>query len=124
MNDAPALLRVQAIAFVAKLGDRDAIPTLEAVRGDTSIVGSWKLNGVELRSQVGDVALGAMIELSGQKLDDFHFPWPRLITGQVEPNILAKRSYFLFHRRFGFDDDATRELAHRTWREWRSETKK
>lgn len=124
MKDAPVHLRVQAIAFVAKFGDRNAIPTLEALVGDRSIVGSCKVNGVELHSQVGDVALGVMIKLSGQELEDFHFPWSRLIDGKVGPPILAKRSYFLFHRQFGFDDDAARQLAHRTWREWRSATKK
>jgi len=105
----PNYLRSQAIGVVAKYADREAIPLLEPLLAETADVGSGSMNGVAIRTQLGDVALAAVIQLSGQKLSDYDFPWARF--GGVNQQIFQSPTSY------GFETDAGRRAMQKKWRD-------
>jgi hypothetical protein len=108
--------RGQAILVVAELGDKDQFARLEPLLGDTTTLGTTTVNGTRFRTQLGDVALGAMVHLSGQRLADYGFPYFQAI-----PNLAP---FSTSANCFGFTEDSDRAAALKKWREWTAKQKK
>jgi hypothetical protein len=104
----------QAIFQVGRHSGRDAIPHLEALLGDQTNLGTAGINGMTIYAQVGDVALASLIHLSGQKLEDYDFPWARVV-GQAANETLQPSAHC-----YGFENDAARQAAQKRWRDSRT----
>jgi hypothetical protein len=114
----PAYIQSQAIFHVALRGNRDAMPALEPLLKDATSIGTVGINGVTIQAQIGDVALAALIHLSGQKFEDYDFPWARIIN--QGPNQVLHPSYHCY----GFETDAARQVAQKKWRDSQAPSKK
>jgi hypothetical protein len=101
----------QAVFQVGRHGGREAMPHLEALLGDKTNLGTAGINGMTIHAQVGDVALAALIRISGQKFDDYDFPWARIV-GPAANQALQPSAHC-----YGFENDAARQAAQKKWRE-------
>lgn len=104
--------RSLAILFVANVGDREHITSLEALMTDTTLLGSMLLQGQWVQAQLGDVALAAAVALSGQSLADYGFPWFQTFGGIKLQGASPHCT--------GFGDEAGRQAARKKWKEWRA----
>jgi hypothetical protein len=103
--------RGTALLFVAEFGDKSDIPRLEGLLTDTTVVGSIGLNFDTIHTEVRDVALAAVVSLSGQSPADYDFPYLRFFGGAMRG--LSSQSAHCF----GFCDKASREAALKKWKE-------
>jgi hypothetical protein len=112
-----AWTRCNAIMFVAEFGGKEHIQKMESLLTDTTNVGSMGLNFTTIHTELRDVALAAMISLSADKLDDYGFPYIKMLGGGAGPlSNLSAQCY-------GFADAAGRDAALKKWKE-RSLTRK
>ncbi|HEV3342401.1 MAG TPA: hypothetical protein VG125_18670 [Pirellulales bacterium] len=104
-------LEQYAILTIGKLGAREHITSLEPLLADQRSVADR--GGRESEVQIRDVALAAMVHLSGQKLADYGF------------NHAKQNDLYLFNpNTLGFSDPAARDEALTKWRAWREQQKK
>lgn len=103
----PPHLEQYAILAVGKLGGREHVPTLLPLLNDSRPVGVPDRTGRESDTQIRDVALAAMIHLTGQKLADYGF-----VHAKTNPLILFNTNTL------GFSDANAREQALSKWRAW------
>lgn len=101
----------QAIFQIGRHGGLDAIPDLEALLGDKTNLGTAGINGMTIFAQVGDVALASLIHLTGQKFEDYDFPWARAV-GQAANQTLQSSAHC-----YGFENEAARQAAQKMWRQ-------
>lgn len=101
------------IQAVGKLGSKDQIPVLEKLLTDSTPVSSQKEKGVVLSTQVSDVALAALVHLSGQKFADYGFE-----------RIQTNPQFLFFPHSASFTDGAKRDAALKKWRDWQAAQKK
>lgn len=95
--------------FMAVVGRKAHVKSLEPLLGDESGLGSLKVgDGPTLAPQVRDVALAVSIRMSGQKPADFGFH-----AGSFE-----SKDYHKYFGGYGFIDDAARDTARAKWRVW------
>jgi hypothetical protein len=111
LRDQPAepYPRAYTVLAVAKFGRREHLPSLAPLLADASSCGEFEFDQRKIDCQVRDVALAAMVRLSGQQLSDYGFD-------------LAQPDEFslLDVSRLGFADDARRDAALAKWRAWQS----
>jgi hypothetical protein len=105
--------KLVAVGALARSGDRGHLAALDRLRDDTDAVDVGWPDGTMFTSPVADLALAAMIHLSGQKLTDYGFtiaPGGPVDFTRVDPC------------RFAPDRTATadqkRERAAAKWEEW------
>lgn len=104
---APPHLVQYAILALGKLGGREHLAALEPLLKDERPIGVPDRGGRESDTQVRDVALAAMIHLTGQPLSDYGF-------SRAKSNAMI-----LFNTNtLGFNDPSAREAALRKWRDW------
>jgi hypothetical protein len=108
-KDLAPYLRSQAFQWVARNGNAEQYPALEAMIGDTT-----KFNNGQ-NFQMGDVALACLVHMSNQKLSDYGFTFFR-----ANPNMNFIQAY----NNCNFDNDKDRQAAHKKWRDWREEQAK
>lgn len=114
--DSPAMpqhYKQFALLAVAKLGTEADLPQLEKFLDDTAICGAMTVakgnERVILQTQLRDVALAAVIHLSGQEVKPFGFP-------HVQSN-----TQMLFNvNTLGFEDDEQRAAARKNWEEFKT----
>jgi hypothetical protein len=98
--------RHEAIATVALLGDRQSIAALEQLLDDDTLVNQWtSAGGVRTECQIRDIALSALIHLTGQKLADFNLAPNRETIDRPDTLPLI-----------GFPSDDQRDEAQNAWR--------
>jgi HEAT repeat protein len=96
-----------AIAAIGKLGTREQLPALEPLIDDTTQVGTFGWNNVQINTEIRDVALAMSVHLSGQSLKDYGF------------EVVAQNQSLRFSPYYcGFSDPAQREAAQKKWKEW------
>jgi hypothetical protein len=106
-----------AILFVADFGGKEHIPEMESLLNDSASLGAMGINFSAIPTEVRDVALAAMVVLSGDSLNDYGFWYVKLFGGGKGPlSSLSAQCY-------GFADTNAREAAVKKWRE-RSKPKK
>jgi hypothetical protein len=120
-RDLDSAARAQAILFVAAFGDRAQVTRLEALLGDTTGIGSigfsFGQGSHQCTTQLGDVALGALVHASGQSLGDFGFAYFQALPGGGDP---LEESPVCF----GFPDAKARAAAVAKWQKWSAARKK
>ena len=100
-----------AILAIGKLGGREHVRSLEPLLVDERSIPDR--GGRESEVQIRDIALAAMVYLTGQKLGDYGF-------------VHAKQNaLYLFNTNtLGFNDPAARDQAIEKWRAWRDKQEK
>jgi len=102
----PAYGRAQALITLGRLGTKENIKEVEKYLTEKSNLGTINFgNGVQLTTELRDVAMGVAVQLAGEKMTDFGFDTTRF--GGGIPN-----SYYYY----GFPDDGKREEAHAKWK--------
>jgi hypothetical protein len=101
--------RAYTILAVARFGDRAHLEPLAPLLDDAASCGEYEIDGRTLDCQVRDVALAALLHLSGQNLADYGFD-------RVEVD-----SPLLDISRMGFANDTDRQAALARWRAWQAE---
>jgi hypothetical protein len=110
--------RSNAVMFVAEFGGKEQIPSLEPLLNDKSSIGSMGFNFATIQTELRDVALAAVVSLSGQSLDDYDYPYLKLFGGGAGPmSTLSAHCY-------GFADSAGRDAALKRWKDRQATAKK
>ncbi|MCX7700771.1 MAG: hypothetical protein N2039_07820 [Gemmataceae bacterium] len=108
-----------AVALLGKFGGKEAIPEVLPFLDDKTSLGETRFgNGTPIRTQMRDVALATLVELTQQNPADYDFGYLKMFNGG--------RVVFNVHQNptlMGFSDDSTRESALKKWREWYSKNK-
>jgi hypothetical protein len=103
----PATARAWALVLLGKLGDKSLVPKLLPLLADKTPVGTRVLDKDTLRAELRDVALAAVVQLSGGKLDLAGFPYPAAMPAlNVVPSPAC----------LGFATEAQRAAAFAKWR--------
>ena len=115
-------VKMTAIALLGKIGGKSDIAEIEPFLKDKTNFGSVQFgNGIQISAQVRDVALGSLVQLTGQNLADYNFPYLKMFGGGA-----GGTAGFQFHTSptmLGFSDEATRNAAHKKWQDWREKDK-
>jgi hypothetical protein len=120
-KETQAYVRATAITVVGKLGGKEQIPDLEAMLTDTTQIGASTFNTVQIKTEMRDVALAMLVQLSGQNLADYNFPY---ITA-LNPGLRGNTQNFVYAPSLlGFSDAAGREAALKKWNDWVASQKK
>lgn len=108
-KDLASTTRAAALMLLSKLGSKELIPHLEPLLDDATQVGSVVIRRVRLTTQISDVALAALIQLSGQDESEYGFPYLEVVPGLKNlPSV----------NRLGFADPAGRQAALKKWKTW------
>lgn len=103
--------RATALIALGKLGTKEHIKDIEPILTDTTTLGSIRLPQTNtLTTEMRDVALAAMILLSGQNIQDYDFPYLRAV--RVDKQYLA-------YNYFGFKDNTERDAVFKKFKESR-----
>ncbi len=101
-----------AILTTAKFGDESHIRILEGQLGDETVCSTPTINKTKIEAQVRDIALAAMIHLSGKSPDQFGFQ-----------HIQANPTYVFNYNSAGFANDRDRQAAFKKWYDFASANK-
>ncbi len=108
----PPHLQQYAILAVAKLGDKSHLPLLEGQLEDNTRLSARRVNDHTFETQVRDVALAALLHVSGQDASEYGFD-------QLQPN-----EQLLFNpSTAGFENEEQRAAALAKWKEFRAGAK-
>lgn len=103
-------VRGQAILFIGSMGGRENMKDLEALLTDKTNLGSMNTGTMQITVQMRDVALAGLIQLSGQNVQDYEFPYLKQFRGYKGPDNLPPQYY-------GFQDEAGREAVFKKWKD-------
>jgi hypothetical protein len=104
-----AWTRATALIAVGKLGAKDDMKAIEPLLTDTTNLGQIQFNQIRVNTEMRDVALAALILLSGQDVMTYDFPYLKAV-----PRI---NQQYLAYNYFGFSDNAQREAAIKKFKE-------
>ena len=76
-----AEVRAWAVLVVGQGGGKQAVPLLEPLLKDATEIGKFNLGKTELKTELRDVVLAALIRASAQKFDAYPFPYFQAIPG-------------------------------------------
>lgn len=103
---ATGLYRGQALATLARLQQKDGLPAIEKFIGDETVITTLGVAGnggpvVRHTITLGDMALAVAVQLTGQKVDDYH----------VEDRMKGSSSSAISYTRFHIPDERRKEAA-------------
>jgi hypothetical protein len=110
-SDRDPYTRAMAIGVLGKVGSKENIPDLLPFLDKKDSVGSMMFNNTQINTQMRDVALAGLVQLSGQKLQDFNFAYIKMFAN-------ANVNIFMSPGMLGFSDDASRDASIKKWKEW------
>jgi hypothetical protein len=103
-----ATIRATALIGFGKLASKEDIKELAPFLADKTQIANVVVNGQRGTVQMRDVAMGAAVQLAGQKLADFGFE-------RAPPGGHVSISTYTY---FAFGTDEKRDAAHAKWKEW------
>ena len=103
----PAEVAPFAMLVVARFGTRDQMPLIEPLLKDSTPIVSEENEGERMSTQLRDVALAALIHLSGQDTKVYGFD-----------ESLPSQQIVFQPGKYGFANSAKRNLAHKKWSDW------
>src|SRR5262249_4347179 len=109
-KQAPAYTRGMAVLFVGQLGGREHMKEIDKLLTDQTQMGAIRTGTMTINAQMRDVALAALIQLSGQDIQNYNFPYMQNYRGFQGPINLPPYYY-------GFADDARRAPAFKKWKD-------
>jgi hypothetical protein len=108
---APAYLRGTCLVALGQLGTKEHRKTVEPLLAETAKVGSLTFREGTVTAELRDVALGALILLSGEEPKDFGFPYLKAVK--------LSKDHYRSSDYFGFADDKQRQAALKKYKESR-----
>ena len=105
-NQGQPQVRSYALLAIGQFGNQDEVALVEPLLKDTGICAVDSVGGKEIRTEVRDVALAALTQLTGQNLSAYGFE--RLSPGRLYMQ-LAK---------LGFPSTEKRAAALQQWADW------
>ncbi len=114
-NGVREYIRGNSIRIVGLLGDSGDIPKLAPFLKNKTSAGTTRINFNQINTQLRDVALAAMIHLSGQEIRKYGFDYAEA-TGRGFTNIS--------HSCLGFRNEARRQNALKMWQDWKKKQEK
>jgi hypothetical protein len=115
MRSTPGYARGTAVLFIGQVGGKEHLKDLEPLLEDTNSMGAIRTGTATINAQMRDVALAAMIQLSGQNIFDYPFPYLQQYRG-------LRGDFQLPPYYYGFEDDAGRTAALKKWRDSQPKT--
>jgi hypothetical protein len=109
--------RAMAIGVLGKVGSKDNIPDLLPFLDKKDSVGSMMFNNTQINTQMRDVALAGLVQLSGQRLNEYNFAYIKMFAN-------ANVNIFMSPGMLGFSDDAGRDASIKKWKDWYEKEKK
>ena len=109
---APAYMRGSCLVALGHLGTKEHRKDVEPLLEDATPIGNLSFRGGDVKAQLRDAALGALILLSGQDLHDYDFPY---LKATKLPTASCRTYNYL-----GFIDDKQREAALKKYKESRA----
>src|SRR5438445_8663264 len=77
-------VKVTALALLGKIGGKEHIPEVEPFLQDKTNFGAVRFgNGPQISTQVRDVALATLIQLTGQQMSDYNLPYLKMFPAGV-----------------------------------------
>lgn len=108
---------MQGLMAIARFGTAEDVETIEPLLANNTVCQTVTMNRVKYTTQIRDVALVALIQLTGQDHKEYGFD--RL---QKNPRtVFATQTHTMG---FPSDDGAARDEAINKWRRWRASQKK
>jgi hypothetical protein len=99
-------IRAMAIDAVGRLGGKPYQKEVEALLDDDAVVGTYTFGKVHFQTEVRDAALATLVQMTGQQLTDYPFPYV-----QAYP-----RTPHYSPRYLGFTEAKERETALKQWK--------
>ncbi len=118
-KEMPGYIRGLALTAVAKYGGQRELTFLERFLADTSLVSATRFardnEQINIRTELRDLALALLIDLTGQRLQDYAFPAPQVmaVNYHLRPTVHYVPHYY------GFSTTEQREAAFKKWHQWR-----
>jgi hypothetical protein len=109
---AAAHLRGTCLVALGHLGTKEHRKAVEPLLEDATHLGDLSFRSATVKAQLRDAALGALIMLSGQDLQDYDFPY---LKATKLPKASCRSYNYL-----GFSDDKQREAALKKYKESRA----
>lgn len=110
-------VRAMALGAVAKIGGKSAVPDLLSYLEDKGSCGTttfgFNNKNVTMTTQLRDVALGLLVHVTGQNLNEYEFAYMKIFPGNFAAN-----NIFMSPTLLGFGDDAARTTAQKKWKAW------
>jgi hypothetical protein len=100
-----------AMAILGKIGTKENIADLLPFLEKKEVFQTVTVNQTEIKTELRDVALAGLAQLSGHRLQDYNFAYLKMFAN-ANFNILMSPGML------GFSDDATREAAIKKWKDW------
>jgi hypothetical protein len=109
--------RAMAMGALAKLGGKEVIPELLPYLEDKGSCGTTTFGvnnkNVTMSTQLRDVALGLLVHLTGQNLNDYDFAYIKVFPGNF-----SSVNLFMSPTLLGFSDDKARDASMKKWKQW------
>jgi hypothetical protein len=108
-----------ALSVLGRFGGKESVPEILPFLDDKSSIGMTQFgNGNQINTQMRDVALATLVQLTGQNLRDYDFAYLKMFGGRVAINNFSMSPSLL-----GFSDDAARDAAQKRWKDWYAKNK-
>jgi hypothetical protein len=113
--------RGMALAVLGKVGGKATIPDILPYLQDKTSMGKTQLgNGNTFETEMRDVALATLVQMTNQNAHEYEFAYLKLFGGG-QPirgfNVWSSPTLW------GFNDDKTRDKAFKKWDEWHAKYK-
>jgi hypothetical protein len=111
-TEAPPGAKQIAVLMVGRFGDQEDLPLVEPLLNDKSVVGKAQVDDPprQVDLQMRDIALAAMLHMTGQNLYEYGYHYVQEYT----PTVFQVGT-------LGFEDDEARAAALKKWARWRAE---
>ena len=98
-----------ALLIVGRFGETDQLPAIEALMNDTSACGTFRVDDMELATEVRDLALAVALHLTARDHEEYGYA------------ALRKNAQLLFApNTVGFRNETERAAAFTKWKVWRT----
>lgn len=98
--------RSKALFVVGRYGSEEDIKAIEPLIQNKSVLWQWEEGGVPMETRLGDVALAAVVHMSGGDLGEYRFRYPSITNPKYVSNPMFG---------WGFNTDEIRQEAIGKW---------
>jgi hypothetical protein len=108
------------LANVGRLNKKEHLSLFESYLTDKTVVATPRVGTEAGTTQVRDIALGMLVNLTGQSHKDYGF----FYTKRFKDRRLSSTSYRYNYYYLGFGNDKERDEAFKKWQAWKAKNKK
>jgi hypothetical protein len=110
--------RALAMSILGKIAGKASLPDILPFIDDATAVGETQFGrGSRIKTQLRDVALATLVQMSGQSLADYNFDYLKIFGGNTGLDL------HLSPGNLGFSEDSTREASIKRWKDWYAKNK-